>query len=511
MPHLVVLEGPNRGAIITVDAGESRIGRDPSLEIALPDKAVSRRHALLRFAAGAASLSDLGSKNATFVNGIRVIGDRTVTPGDEIRLGETTLLFAADESERAIDAVPEEDRFNETATIDAQRARASATAAIVPQVPSSIRPAWDGRPRYIVGESAALARISELVARCAPLDTSVLITGESGTGKELVAEALHRGGSRRAEPFVVVNCANLEPALLESDLFGHEKGAFTGALARKVGKLEIVRGGTLFLDEVGELPLDAQAKLLRALDRREFQRVGGNETLHTAARFVAATHRDLSARVREGRFREDLLFRLRVVEIQIPPLRERPEDIAPIAAHLVTELRERIPTPARTLSPAALDVLRAYPFRGNVRELRNILERCLIFSEKAEVSPEDLPLEVRDWARRRAEEAGAESARIPLEGPLARAPAPDAARAAGGRPVDAHGLPTLAEGESGEETQSLGFDRAIATLAEVERGQILRALELTHGNKTRTARLLGIDRNTLNSKMRKHGLEADPT
>ncbi|RME76963.1 MAG: sigma-54-dependent Fis family transcriptional regulator, partial [Planctomycetota bacterium] len=315
------------------------------------------------------------------------------------------------------------------------------------------RPTGVGKTRYMVGRSRALEEISALVERCAPLDTTVLVTGESGTGKELVAEALHRLSGRRDEPFLVINCATLEPALLESELFGHERGAFTGAVARKLGKLELVGGGTLFLDEVGELPLEAQAKLLRAIDRREFVRLGGRDTLRARARFVAATHRDLDALVREGRFREDLLFRLRVVEIRLPPLRERTEDIEPLVKLFLEELRVRIPTPVKRFSDEALAVLERYRFPGNVRELRNIVERCLIFCRDEVVAPQALPAEVR---------------------------------AAAG---------------AGEEASG-----GVLTLEESERRQIVRALEAADGNKTKAARMLGIDRTTLYAKLRRYGI-----
>jgi len=320
-----------------------------------------------------------------------------------------------------------------------------------------------GRPRYLIGETDGIRHVSELVQRCAPLATTVLVLGESGTGKELVCAALHRLGPRRRRPFVVVNCATLEPALLESELFGHERGAFTGAVARKLGLLELAADGTLFLDEVGELPLAAQAKLLRAIDRRQYQRVGGVETLSTDARFVAATHRDLPALVREGRLREDLYFRLKVAEIRIPPLRERREDLPLLVAHLLHELRPQVPTNVRDVTPEAMEVLDRYPFPGNVRELKNLLERCLIFARGDRVTVEDLPADVREAAR----------------------PLPVVAACAA---------------PAGDATDALG------PLADVERRHIERVLEQTGWNKTRAAVLLGIDRNTLYAKIRAHGL-----
>ncbi|MFO0934167.1 MAG: sigma 54-interacting transcriptional regulator [Planctomycetota bacterium] len=477
MRTLVVIDGPNRGAVLEIGPGETRIGRDRNVELVLPDARVSRRHAVLAVAAdGGCSVTDLGSKNATYLNGIRLTGSRVLAPGDELRLGDTTLVFVDATSGPAPSAAAASgDPEGETVCLPPGEDGADVAAAGAP--------GHAGRPRYLIGDSDGIRLVSELVQRCAPLSTTVLVLGESGTGKELVCEALHRLGPRRRRPFVVVNCANLEPSLLESELFGHERGAFTGAVARKLGLLELAGDGTLFLDEIGELPLGAQAKLLRAIDRRQFHRVGGAETLTTAARFVAATHRDLPALVREGKLREDLYFRLKVAEIRLPPLRERRGDLPLLVEHLLHELRPQVPTAVRGLAPDALEVLERYPFPGNVRELRNLLERCLIFTRGELVTVDDLPAEVVEAARP-----------IPAATHAALGPTPPPAAGAASVPLPADGA------TPSERAAPLG------ALVDVERAHIERVLARTGWNKTQAAALLGIDRNTLYAKIRAHRL-----
>ncbi len=243
----------------------------------------------------------------------------------------------------------------------------------------------------MIGESAAMARAFELIARVAPTDSTLLIRGESGTGKELAAHAVHRGSKRRDQPFVAINCAILEGSLLESELFGHEKGAFTGAVARKQGKLEVADTGTIFLDEVGELPLATQAKLLRVLQEREFERVGGTRPIRVDLRVIAATNRDLEAAIKAGRFREDLFYRLNVISISIPPLRERRSDVPLLAGHFAALHGAKLKRPVPAFSSAARSVLERYDWPGNVRELSNAIERALVLCPNDVLHPEDLP------------------------------------------------------------------------------------------------------------------------
>jgi transcriptional regulator with GAF, ATPase, and Fis domain len=254
----------------------------------------------------------------------------------------------------------------------------------------------DASEPAIVGASPALRKLMQMVSRVAGSDTSVLILGESGTGKEMVANALHRRSPRAAHPFVAINCAALTETLLESELFGHEKGAFTGAVAQKKGKLELAEGGTVFLDEIGELAAPLQAKLLRVLQQREFERVGGTRTLKLNVRIIAATNRDVSAEVRRGTFREDLYHRLNVVAFQVPPLRERREDIPPLAAHFLQRAAARCRRRVEAIAPEALGHLMAYSWPGNVRELENAIERAVVLGNSEVLLPEDLPETVLD-------------------------------------------------------------------------------------------------------------------
>ena len=243
----------------------------------------------------------------------------------------------------------------------------------------------------IVGESAAMKRLLSMVDRVGPQDTTVLLLGESGTGKELIARAIHRTSPRAKQPLIAINCAALTETLLESELFGHEKGAFTGAVAQKKGKLELAQGGAVFLDEIGELAMPMQAKLLRVLQEREFERVGGSQTIRLNVRLIAATNRDLSAEVRRGVFREDLYHRLNVVVLRSPPLRERPEDIPLLARYFVNRSSVRCHRRVQGISDEAERLLQAYDWPGNVRELENAIERAVVLGESDRILPEDLP------------------------------------------------------------------------------------------------------------------------
>jgi transcriptional regulator with PAS, ATPase and Fis domain len=243
-----------------------------------------------------------------------------------------------------------------------------------------------------------MRRLLETIERLAPQDSTVLILGESGTGKEMVARTLHRRSRRRDGPFVAINCAALSAALLESELFGHEKGAFTGAIELKKGKLELAKGGTVFLDEIGELAPELQAKLLRVLQEREFERVGGTKTLGLDIRLIAATNRDLAAEVKRRAFREDLFHRLNVIAVRTPPLRDRREDIAELARHFLARASARCGRSVRGISIQAERQLAAYNWPGNVRELENAIERAVVLGVSDEIQPEDLPESVLESA-----------------------------------------------------------------------------------------------------------------
>ena len=319
----------------------------------------------------------------------------------------------------------------------------------------------DATPRFdldaMVGESQAMRQIAAAVRKVAATDTTVLVLGESGTGKELIARALHDLSPRRSGPFVTVNCAALAEGLLESELFGHEKGAFTGAIRRKLGRFELADGGTIFLDEIGEISPAVQTKLLRVLQEREVQRVGGDETVRVDVRVVSATNRDLAQMVREGRFREDLYYRLHIVPITLPPLRERPEDIGLLADHFVRKHAPRINRKVRGTTQEARKQLLRYRWPGNVRELENAIEQALVFCEGEEIGVADLPQTLG-------------------------APRNDAVLSLPG------GELSLTE-----------------VLEDLERQLIARAYEKAKGVKTETARLLGIKTSALYYKLEKYG------
>ncbi len=248
----------------------------------------------------------------------------------------------------------------------------------------------------IIGRSRTMHRVLEMIDRAAPSKSTVLITGESGTGKELVARAIHFSSPRKDGPFISVNCMAFNPGVLESELFGHEKGSFTGAVARKRGRFELAHGGTLFLDEIGELSHDLQIKLLRVIQERRFERVGGVEPIEVDIRVVAATNKDLQAAVADGSFREDLFYRLNVVRIELPPLRERREDVPLLAAHFLDKYATENQKPIKGFSPESIDYLSAFDWPGNVRQLENVVERCVVLSDTETIGVEDLPPEIRD-------------------------------------------------------------------------------------------------------------------
>jgi two-component system, NtrC family, response regulator AtoC len=310
-------------------------------------------------------------------------------------------------------------------------------------------------PRLLYADKR-MEEVVRVATRAAASATTVLLLGESGTGKEVLARELHDRSPRAAGPFVALNCAALADSLLESELFGHEKGSFTGAIARKLGKFELASGGTLFLDEVGELSAAFQTKLLRVLESRSLERVGGQESIAVDVRVVAATHRDLAALVAQDRFRQDLYFRLNVISIRLPPLRERPADIRVLAEHFVAELGREAKRPRVRLSEEALARLCAYPWPGNVRELRNAIERAVVLAEGEELGPDDFPPELE--------------------------PSPD-------DPVEAGGFHDQVE----------QFRRRI----------IGEALSQCSGNQTRAAQLLGLQRTYLSRLCRRYGLSRD--
>ncbi|MDR1596115.1 MAG: sigma-54 dependent transcriptional regulator [Treponema sp.] len=321
-----------------------------------------------------------------------------------------------------------------------------------------------GGENLLIGDTVVMRELSDQIDRIANSDVTVLITGESGVGKEIAAREIHCRGRYAAEPFAAVNIGGIHEGLMESELFGHEKGAFTGAVSRKQGLFEIAGRGTLFLDEIGEMPVSIQVKLLRVLQERKIRRLGGNNDIPVNARIISATNRNIETLVREGSFREDLYYRLNVFRLTIPPLRERREDIPLLAEYLLKKISFRMGRPLPALTRAAAEKLRDYPFPGNVRELENILERALIYRENGSVTPKDIEL------RRPDSEA--------VPGPVLPAELP----AAGDTP-------------------------AIPSLENLEREAIRKALTRTRGNRTRAAAELGISRKTIINKIKLYKLE----
>ena len=328
----------------------------------------------------------------------------------------------------------------------------------------------DGDRPPLVGESPGMKAIYEMIAKVADSPSTVLITGESGTGKELIAKALHRGSSRRDRPLIKVNCAAIPKDLVESELFGYERGAFTGAVSSKPGRFELADGGTLFLDEIGEVPVEMQVKLLRALQESEFERVGGIKTLRVDVRLIAATNRDLKALIADGRFREDLYYRLAVVPIALPPLRDRREDVPLLVRHFVEKYNQRLGKRVEGVDADAMALLQAYPWPGNIRELENLMERSVLFADGPIIKAGALPDSLREAAP---------------STPVA--------------PVGALGAIAAPSGASMKEIVR-------QAQAELERELIARALDETGGNVTRAAKRLQISRKSLQVKMKELGL-----
>jgi transcriptional regulator with GAF, ATPase, and Fis domain len=355
--------------------------------------------------------------------------------------------------------------------------------------------------RRVLGDSKLWQDVLTLAAKVAPTETTVMLTGESGTGKEVVARFIHRGSPRARGPFVALNCAALPETLLESELFGHEKGAFTGAAATHPGRIEQAAGGVLFLDEVGEMSPGVQAKLLRVLQEREFQRLGGTRPLKANVRVLAATNRDLDVALARGQFREDLYYRLRVFEIRLPPLRERREDILPMAEAFLEELGPAVGRPAAGISRQAHEALLSYPWPGNVRELRNVLERASILCDGGLITLEHLPVGVG-----RGQPAGIGSLPRAGAGTLRELAEMGAAPAVPGG--DGAALPSGSVRPASDPAAAAAFPPGGVNLEMVERDLIAKALQEARNNRSRAARLLGISRSQLYYKLQKHGIEA---
>ena len=415
--RVTVEAGANAGAQAASEDALT-IGSSEDNALVLADPAVSRYHLELRRTASGIAVLDLGSRNGTWIDSVRV--ERAIVPpATRLRIGDSTLVL--------------EDGGSSVARPDGE----------VPRSPE------------LVGESDGIREVARLVHKLARVDSSVLIHGETGAGKEVVARALHEASPRRAAELVVVDCGSLPATLIASILFGHEKGAFTGADQRRIGAFERAAGGTVFLDEIGELPLEVQPALLGVLERRAFTRVGGTQTISADVRVLAATHRDLRAEVNAGRFRADLYYRLAVAKITVPPLRERPEDIEPLVLHFVQRL-----TGTAVLGPlaAAMPALKAHPWSGNVRELRNVVEAAIVMGEL------DLGT---------------------------------------GAPAQVAAAPHTASAEVASYR-----DARAAALARFEAEYLAELIARTEGNASEAARIARMDRPYLLTLLRKHGLRS---
>jgi transcriptional regulator with PAS, ATPase and Fis domain len=412
--RFTVNTGSDAGREMTLQKPRVSIGTLPENDLVLTDSTVSRRHAAIEELKDGYLLRDLASTNGTFVNGVRV-REAYVAPGSVIRLGQTELTFS-----------PVEERI--------ENLRSSADS-------------FGG----LLGVSGPMRDVFGILERVSPTDITVLIQGETGTGKELAARAVHARSRRAAGPFVVFDCGAVAPNLIESELFGHEKGAFTDAVKARQGAFELADNGTLFLDEIGELTSVLQPKLLRALDQREVKRVGAERAVAVNVRIVAATNRDLEEEVKAGRFREDLFYRLSAVGVFLPPLRKRKEDIDVISGRLLEGISAEVGKKIEGLSPETAEALRAYSWPGNVRELKNVLSRAAALSDGGRIEARHLFL---------------------LEG----------------KKTD-----TL-EGLSGK------------SLEDIEKAAIHATLKSAGGNKTEAAKILGIAYSTLYEKMKKYGM-----
>ena len=427
---------------------EVKLGRGREADLQLPDPSVSRLHAKVFRVGRQYFLADLRSRNGTHADGKRIT-QLALEDGVMFRVGPFRIHFHGPVSGFATGeapTVPSGTASILTEPVGAEPVRApkrtgASTAAVE-------------APFGLIGGSSHVRKLVATIRRVAASDVPVLIEGETGSGKELVARGIHDASARRERPFIVVNCGAISPELIESELFGHEKGAFTGATAQRKGAFELANNGTIFLDEIGELPLTLQPKLLRVLEQKEVKRVGGNDLLLADVRILAATNRNLREEVARKAFREDLYFRVGAITVPIPPLRDRREDVAPIARHFLSGMGNTASGTVPALSPAALDALISHDWPGNVRELRNAIQRAVVMAEGGELTGPDFSF------LRQPAKPGAE--------------------------------PEIPSGLS-------RWERA-------ERTNILGELARQMGNKSKTARELGIAKSTLFEKLKKYGI-----
>ncbi len=433
---LTVVSGPDEGLVSESGARHFRIGSSPDNDLSLNDNAVSRFHATIDVTDKGYTLRDVDSKNGTFVGDLRVSSVYLVD-GSTFRVGENII------------------RFNTTG--------------------KAVEVRFSGRKRFgnLIGASMAMREIFAMLERVAPTDATILIEGESGTGKELVAEAIHLNSTRKDGPFIVVDCSAIARDLIESELFGHVKGAFTGATGTRKGAFEAASGGTLFLDELGELPIDLQPKLLRALEKREVKPVGGNATVKTDVRIVAATNRNLLHEVKEGNFREDLFYRFAVIKVNLPPLRDRLDDMPLLVEHFLKQAAEMAGRDDIEISYRTMEKLKLHKWPGNVRELKNFVERAVLLTQGDQIETKFLNSGEFE-PKQEAEEMGAS--------PMAQMAIQD----------------------------DLPFKEAKNRLIEeFEHAYWKTLLERTGGNVSKAARIAGVHRKSVEYILKKLGLSRD--
>ena len=425
---LTCVSGPDTGRHWKVDSDVVGIGSQEGNDIVLVDTTVSRLHAEVVRTRDGVVLRDSGSTNGTFVGAVRV-REVFLTPETRFRVGKTEMVFTPEDE--VIDIMPsDKDKLDQ-----------------------------------LVGTSVRMREVFSIIERVAPTNLTVLITGETGTGKELASRAVHNLSQRRDGPFRVFDCGAAPETLIESELFGHEKGSFTGAVQSREGVFEASHRGTIFLDEIGELPLDLQPKLLRVLEQREVRRVGSGRTRKVDVRVVAATNRNLLEEVRAGRFREDLYYRLAVVELVLPPLRERTEDLGLLVNHLIRRSAEHSHVTA--VSPDVLELFKSYRWPGNVREMANILERSIPFTDGDIITLDSMP---------------------------------DALLTPKGRP----GQSTVSVGASADMPFKQAKDRLIEAF---EKRYLVDLIDRHGGNVSKAARAADMDRKSISRLLRKHGIK----